>query len=454
MPMTRLTGWGRTAPSFADVVRPASAEAAGRAVAEAGPRGAIPRGLGRAYGDAAQNGGGTVVDCTALDRIGAIDDAGVIEVGGGTSLDTLARATYPQGWAPPVTPGTRFVTVGGAIASDVHGKNHHVDGSFSRHLLDFTLQLPSGEQRVVSAERDRALFDATTGGMGLTGVVVSARIRLRAVETRYVAADTRRTRNLADTMVALAETDGTQPLTAAWIDLLCGAREVGRGIVRSGHAAPLDALPAPLRAGALAYAPAWRPSLPVDAPNAVTSRTFVRALNALRYRRAEDRTGQIVAAEAFAAPLDGVGALHRLYGAAGLIQYQCALPRGEERALDDVVHSLAAMDAPATLAVLKRLGPGAGAPLSFPIEGWTLAVDFPAAALPAVRVILDRLDRRVAEAGGRVYLAKDARMRPEVVPLMYPRIEGWRAVQASVDPEGRLTSDLDRRLRLTAGSRR
>ena len=464
----RLTGWGCTAPSVATVVRVRSAADTGAALASAGVRGATARGLGRSYGDAAQNGGGTVLDCTCreaapgagdLAAIDAIDAArGTIAVGGGASLQAIQRAVLPNGWTLPVLPGTWHVTAGGAIASDVHGKSHHVDGSFGAHVEAFTLALPgatgdAGEVREVSRASDPALFDATTGGMGLTGVIVAATLRLAPVETRFVRFDSRRTPDLDATMRALVEGDAGHRYSVAWIDL-AGSR--GRGIVSTADHARLDDLPAPLRDARLdaperrlAGRPIPRPAVPPIVPVNLVTRVAVRWFNEAWFRRPEAR-GVLQPLAAYLAPLDAVRGWNRLYGPRGLIQYQFALPRGEEAELRAIVEAIAGAPAVPALAVLKRFGPGRDAPLSFPIEGWTLAVDFP--AVPSLGPFLDRLDRRVAAAGGRVYLAKDARMRAEMVPLMYPRIREWRETRARVDPRGVLTSDLDRRLQLTAAT--
>ena len=442
----RLTGWGRTAPSVATVVRPASRAEASAALDTIGARGVTARGLGRAYGDAAQNGGGTVLDCTALDAIGAVDaERGTVVAGGGASLDAIGRAIAAHGWVLPVVPGTRIVTVGGAIAADVHGKGHHRDGSFGAHVEAITLVLPDGETREVTRASDRALFDATTGGMGLTGVIAAATLRLeRASGT--VRVTTTRTRDLDATMLALVEADARHRYSVAWIDLVGGR---GRGIVGAADRIDLDAPSARGEAGRRAL----RLAVPAVVPVNLVRHASVRAFNELWLRR-PIRAEALQSFDAFNAPLDALGAWPRLYGPRGLLQYQCALPIGADAALRTIVEAIAD-GAPAVpaFAVLKRLGAAGDGPLSFPIEGWTLAVDFPAGA-PALGAFLDTLDERVAAAGGRVYLAKDARMRAEMVPLMYPRIDEWRETQARVDPRGVLTSDLDRRLGLTRGATR
>lgn len=449
-----LSGWGRTAPSAADVAHPYSSRQAAELLAVGSPRGVIARGLGRAYGDAAQNAGGLVLDCTGMDTRGRIDPAsGLVTVGGGLSLDVLARAAVPEGWFLPVTPGTRHITVGGAIAADVHGKNHHIDGSFSRHVSSLRLALPSGEVRKLSphgSAEDASLFWATVGGMGLTGVVVEATVRLTPVETRFMLVDTERASGLDDLMARMAEGDDRYRYTVAWVDLVTRGAAMGRGVLTRGDHAPLAALPSYALDGARTYEPrALLPAAP-PVPAQLLSRLTARAFNELWFRKAPaQRTDELQSLEAFFYPLDGVDRWKTVYGRRGFLQWQCVIPFGEERRLRAVIEAIVEGPVPATLAVLKRFGASSPGPLSFPLPGWTLAVDFPAVRGAEFAAHVDALDVAVAEAGGRLYLAKDSRMRPELLDVMYPRLIEWREARDVADPEHRLTSDLDRRLGLT-----
>ncbi|MFF5963871.1 FAD-binding protein [Streptomyces collinus] len=444
---TTVTGWGRTAPTAAWLIRPRTYEEAAAAVRDCGARGGIPRGLGRAYGDAAQNAGGSVLDMTALDRVHAIDaDGGTVLCDAGVSLHRLMEVLLPLGWFVPVTPGTRYVTVGGAIGADIHGKNHHVSGSFARHVLALELLTADGEIRTVIP--GTPLFDATAGGMGLTGVILTATIRLQPVETSLMSVDTERATDLDDLMARLAATDHRYRYSVAWIDLLARGAATGRAVLTRGDHAPLDALPARLRRDPLAFRTSRLPATPAILPEGLLSRTTVGLFNELWYRKApRARTGRLQRISGFFHPLDGVPHWNRVYGRGGFVQYQFVVGHGREDALRRIVRRISERRCPSFLAVLKRFGESDPGWLSFPVPGWTLALDIPA-GLPGLGAFLDELDEEVAAAGGRVYLAKDARLRPELLAAMYPRLDDFRELRARLDPRGVFVSDLARRLSL------
>ncbi|MFI8289113.1 FAD-binding oxidoreductase [Streptomyces sp. ms191] len=442
-----LTGWGRTAPTLARVHRPRTPEEAAEAVRSCGARGSIARGLGRAYGDAAQNAGGSVLDMTGLDRIRAVDaDAGVVVCDAGVSLHRLMEVLLPLGWFVPVTPGTRYVTVGGAIGADIHGKNHHVSGSFARHVASLDLLTADGRIRTVLPGTD--LFDATAGGMGLTGVIISATLRLLPVETSHVLVDTERAHDLDDLLARLTTGDHRYRYSVAWIDLLARGAATGRSVLTRGDHAPYDALPRRARRTPLAFRPGRLPAAPAFLPEGLLGRTTVGLFNELWYRRApRRRTGELQRIPAFFHPLDGVPHWNRVYGRGGFVQYQFVVGYGHEETLRRIVRRIARRGCPSFLAVLKRFGEGDPGWLSFPMPGWTLALDIPA-GITGLGAFLDELDEEVAQAGGRVYLAKDSRLRPDVLHAMYPRLADFRALRAALDPRSVFTSDLARRLAL------
>ncbi|MET8139112.1 FAD-binding oxidoreductase [Sphaerisporangium sp. NPDC005288] len=441
--MTFLTGWGRTAPTPATLVRPRTVEDLAALVAEAPTRGVIARGLGRAYGDAAQNAGGTVVDVTAMPDRWTLDPAtGVVTASAGMSLDALMRALVPLGWFVPVTPGTRYVTVGGAVAADVHGKNHHLDSSLGAHLRSLTLVTADGTVRVLTPDDD--LFWATVGGMGLTGLVAEASFACVPIETSRVSVDVERTRDLDHTLEVMAATDDRYRYTVAWIDLLARGPRMGRSVLTRGDHARRDELPA--GADPLAFAPASRLAAPPWAPNGLLNRLTVRAFNEAWYAKSRER--RVVQHLApFFHPLDSVAGWNRVYGSRGFVQYQFVVPSGEEATLRRIVSRLSGRGVVSFLTVLKRFGAGTPGMLSFPMPGWTLALDIPAGQ-DGLAGMLREFDGWVATAGGRLYLAKDSRMRADLLPAMYPRLDEWRKIRDSVDPTGVFRSDLARRLDL------
>ena len=445
-----LTGWGRTSPSTAQVCQPSGLEQIQALIQAASPASLIPRGLGRAYGNPAQCAGGTVLELAAFDQIRLDPSSGTVTAGAGVSLDALLRALVPAGFFLPVTPGTRNVTVGGALAADVHGKNHHGEGSFASHVM--RLQLVDGQGLVRELSPDdpasAAAFWATAGGMGLTGVITEVSFRLIPIETSLISVDTDRYSDLDALMAAMVEADTRYRYSVAWVDSLHPA---GRGVLTCGDHASLEQLrqQAPeLADNPLAYDPKALASAPPFLPGGLLNTWTVRAFNETWFRKApRHRVGELQAIGPYFHPLDGVGDWNRIYGPAGFLQYQFAIPDAASQLVGETLAALRKIGAPSFLTVLKRFGPSNPGPLSFPIPGWTLAADV-SAAIPGLFETLDQLDQAVAAAGGRLYLAKDSRQSATMLERSYPRLAEWREQRALLDPREVFSSDLARRVQL------
>jgi decaprenylphospho-beta-D-ribofuranose 2-oxidase len=413
------------------------------------PGAKIARGLGRSYNNAAQCGGGLVLSTARLNQIIELDPAtGLVTCEAGVSLEELMVAGLPSGWFVPVSPGTRQVTVGGAIAADVHGKNHHVAGSFARYVRSVDLLLPDGSGHTVTPESDPELFWATAGGMGLTGIIVRATVQLKRVGTSRLLVDTVRTADIDETMAVLSEHDHKYGYTVAWSDSMARGGSLGRSVITSGDFAEPEHLPEPQRADPFAFSPRARLGVPPGFPPGLISKYTVALANQAWYRKAPaSRSGEVQTIGKFFHPLDGIRNWNRVYGPGGFRQYQYVLPFGAEASVRRSFELVSAARGPSFVTVLKRFGEGDPGLLSFPMPGWTLALDFPART-PGLDDLLTQLDSVVVAAGGRVYLAKDSRVPPEVLAEMYPRLTDFRKFRAELDPHGILASDLSRRLQL------
>ena len=443
-----LTGWGCSPRSSSTVRFPATMGELERSIGDVGERGVVARGLGRSYGDAALNAGGTVVDTTGVARIELDEATGLVTATAGTSIDELLRVLVPRGRFVPVTPGTRYVTVGGAIAADIHGKNHHRVGSWCDAVRSLRLLVPSGEIIEATPDGTPDLFWATAGGMGLTGVIVDATFACPSIPSSQVLVDTVRTADLDGVMTAMVDEDHLYDYSVAWIDLMATGSSLGRSVLTRGRFAQIDELDPAHQRSPLAFDPKVRLAAPPWVPTGLLNSLSVRVFNEAWFRRApKHRTGELQSIAAFFHPLDAVRGWNRIYGTRGFLQWQFVIPDDDHETLRRIVAQLAEAGCTSFLAVLKRFGPGNSGMLSFPSAGWTLALDIPA-GLAGLGPLLDRLDVEVADAGGRIYLAKDSRMDRRLLDVMYPRLGEWREVQASVDPDGVLVSDLGRRLGL------
>jgi decaprenylphospho-beta-D-ribofuranose 2-oxidase len=445
-----LTGWARTAPTVAEVLSTPDLDVIARAVTQAGERGVIARGLGRSYGDPAQNAGGLVVDMTALDRIHSIDpDSALVDVDAGVSLDQLMREALPYGLWVPVLPGTRQVTIGGAIANDIHGKNHHSAGSFGNHVVSLELLTADGKVRTLTPDGPESeLFWATVAGIGLTGIILRAKIRMTRTETAYFKADIQRTANLDETLELV--TDGSEQnytYSSGWFDSMSRGKKLGRAAFQRGSLAKLDELPPKLRADPLKFNPGQLATLPDVFPNGLANKLSFTAIGELYYRKtAKNARDQIQSLTAFYHPLDLFGEWNRAYGSKGFLQYQFSTPLNAHEDLRRIIQKVADSGHVSFLNVFKAMGEGNPAPLSFPHPGWMVCLDFP--IKDGLSEFCQELDDDVLELGGRLYTAKDSRTSAGVFAQMYPRLDEWRKIRASVDPEGVFASDMSRRLKL------
>lgn len=443
-----VSGWGRYPTVTTDLVRPEKLADLPGVIREAD--GVVPRGLARSYGDAAAAPGGHTVLMTRLDRIVAFDEAtGTVRCEAGVSFEDLLSVFVPRGWFPPVTPGTKFVTVGGAVACDVHGKNHHCDGSFSAFVDRIDLLVASGETVSCSRDDDPDLFWATVGGMGLTGIITEVTFRLRRVETAYIEVHRHKARNLDEAFALFDRLEPDFPYSVAWIDCLASGDARGRSVLMLGDHAALGDLDARQRAAPLDVRPGRRLRVPLDMPGRLLNRATMRAFNAAYYGLAPGRPDRrVVRFDSFFYPLDFLWDWNRMYGRRGFVQYQCVFPsEASHEALSEMLRRCAAEGKGSFLAVLKRFGPQEGW-LSFPRPGYTLTLDMP--VKDGLWPFLDGLDQLVVEHGGRVYLAKDARLDPATFREMYPAFPKWLGVKRRVDPENRFTSALAERLALAS----
>lgn len=433
--------------------RPSSCDEAAELLRNGGLTPVTPRGLGRSYGDASYDGRGVVLDSRGLDRYVAFDETtGLLRCEAGVSFADIVRTFVPRGWFLPTTPGTQFVTVGGAIAADVHGKNHHRVGSLGEHVVEFMLLLASGEVVRCARDENPDLFFATLGGMGLTGFVVDATIRLSRIETAYVTVDYRRSRCLDDSLEAFEQGDGSYEHSVAWVDCLATGESLGRGVVmRANHATRAD-LPARASANPLALPPRRPWSVPCAPPVSPLRPWTIRLFNEAFYAAHPDRRA-VVDIGRFFYPLDAVRGWNLLYGPKGFIQYQAFFPRATSmQGLRELLSKVSESGVASFLAVMKSCGKADGGLLSYLEPGHTLALDIPWHGSDAhMRELCGAFDAVLLRHGGRIYLAKDALTTAETFRTMYPRLAEFQSVRRRVDPAGRFSSALGRRLGIVGG---
>ncbi len=407
----------------------------------------IARGSGGSYGDAALNQQGEIILTGRLDRFLEFDEQqGIISVESGISLNKILQLIVPRGWFLPVTPGTAEVSLGGCVAADVHGKNHRYAGSLGQHVRSLELITAAGERLHCSPMLYPQLFWATIGGMGLTGIIGIVNLQLKRIETAYMHVQHQVAQNLAQVFDAFAKEDEWE-YSVAWLDTLNASS--GRGVIIKANHADLAKLPTSQQQQAFSTPVSYRYKVPFYFPQALLHPMWVKSFNKAYYHHlAKKNYPCLLAYPDYFYPLDRISNWPRLYGRRGFIQYQCVLPeKSAYAAIDNLLKTLGRNKQPIYLAVLKRFGNANLAPLSFPLSGFTLALDMPIRN-EKLFTCLDELDAVVIDAGGRIYLAKDARLKPEAFRAMYPRYPEWLATKQKWDPHNKFSSSLARRLQI------
>jgi FAD/FMN-containing dehydrogenase len=443
-----LSGWGRYPSVSSHVLRPEKRTAL-QSLVERDEDSLLARGAGRSYGDAALSTNGRTVLTDRLDRMQSFDpETGVLRAEAGLRLREILTTFVPRGWFLPVTPGTKEVTLGGAVAFDVHGKNHHRDGGISNFVREIELLTADGQVRTCSREENADLFWATVSGAGLTGIITEVVLELRPIETAYIAERTLKATDIDDAFRLFEEHESDYPYSVAWIDCLADGTNLGRSHLMFGRHASLDQLDEAQRREPLAYTPDHLARMPFDLPEGLLNTCTVSTFNRLYYARQQARDRSTTTGiDPFFYPLDAIDDWNRMYGASGFTQFQCVLPMADSYdGLVEILRRVQKSGLASFLAVLKRMGESDNGLLTFPMRGYTLALDIP--RRDGIATLMDDLHETVVAYGGRVYLAKDAYLRPDAFRAMYPQLDDWLDIKQQVDPDHRFTSAQARRLQL------
>jgi decaprenylphospho-beta-D-ribofuranose 2-oxidase len=441
------SGWGNFHKETGYLYRPENYKGLKEILRSCGQRNYISRGMGRSYGDTALNSQNGVILHTRLNRFLTFDEqTQVLECETGVTFEEIIESFLPRGYFLPVTPGTKYVTVGGAIANDVHGKNHHKDGSISDHIVDFQMLLASGEIITCSRLENQEIFWATIGGIGLTGIILSARIKLIRVESSYIEVDYKKAANLYEAIDMLSETGEQYQYSVAWIDCLSTDRSMGRSVLMLGNHASRDQLngkePFSLKGKR-------RLNMPFNLPSLALNPYSIKTFNSVYYHRFKDASGVIVDYDSFFYPLDMISNWNRMYGSAGFIQYQVVFPPETSRkGLTKLLHKLSQVRCLSFLAVLKAFGEKGYGLLAFPRKGYTLALDIPVRGGAEFLAFIQELDEIVLACAGVLYLAKDSLMSPNTFARMYPELPKFREIKAQIDPDAIFSSSMARRLNI------
>jgi decaprenylphospho-beta-D-ribofuranose 2-oxidase len=440
-----ISGWGNYPRAESRIIVPGAPDDLRRKVVS--ERTLIARGHGRSYGDASI-GAGATLSMRSLDRMIAFDaGAARLTVEAGVLLADIIETFLPRGFFPPVVPGTRYVTVGGMVAANIHGKNHHKTGGFGRHVEQITMVLADGSQCVCSPRDNVELFRATIGGMGLTGIIVDVTFRLMPVETAFIRQETIVAPNL-DAVMRAFEDSRDWTYSVAWIDCLARGAALGRSLLFRGEHASRDDLGETSVAFPAGFARRRSPSVPFNVPAIVLNRAVVRAFNSWYFANGRRAAAPgVVGCLPYFFPLDSISNWNRIYGRRGFVQHQCVLPKGRSRdGIGEILDLVSGRGSPSFLAVLKLLGPDDAGLMAFPMDGYTLALDFPVNR--GTLELLEELDRRVCAHGGRIYLAKDARQSRETFESGYPNVAAFRALRRDTGSRDRFNSLQSARLGL------
>jgi len=438
-----LSGWGNIPKSTSKVSYPRDAEEVTEALQI---NKVLPRGLGRSYADQATNSNHIVMKMERMNHFLSFNEAnGILECEAGVTLEEIIVALAPRGWFPTITPGTKYITIGGAIANDVHGKAHHKDGSFVNCVYSFTVLLPDGTIVKASRKENADLFWANFGGLGLLGTILTAKIQLRKIETTYFIQKAIVATGIDEMLHAIEESDNQYRYSVAWIDPMAKGKHLGKGVLTIGNHATLKDLPVSLRSNPLKLGKKPKLTVPFYLPGFVLNPLTIRMLDAALYWK-QKSAPQISHYENFFYPLDMINSWNRGYGKRGFIQYQFVIPLHNGREyIKNILTEIANSNCIPFLNVLKKFGKGQGL-LSFPMEGYTFAIDFP--ITKKLKPFTQRLDQMILQMGGRIYLGKDAFLDEATFKAMYPQHKEWLAVKRKYDPHNVFTSDLGRRIGL------
>ena len=445
-----IHGWGNTKTVGVDIKTPKNLEQIKNIIKKSARESILARGLGRSYGDSAQLEKGTILKLTEFKKIKLNKEKSELTVGAGVSFEEILKYIVPLGFFLPVVPGTKFITLGGAIASDVHGKNHHKDGSFGNFLKRVLILNSSSEIIEIGPNQpfskdEIEMFWATVGGLGLTGIIIEATFSLKKISTSFMKVHTMRFNNIDSMMRKMIETDEEYEYSVAWIDSL--NKNISGILTCANHAIENEVKNKKINEK-LIYKTKTSFNIHSFFNVNLINNLSIKLFNELWFRRAHKKNkSEIQTISKFFHPLDGLQNWNKLYGKKGFYQYQFVVPDESKGLIKKLIKELKQKNIPSFLCVLKRLGDGNNAMLSFPIKGWTLSLDFPSSN-PKILPLLNKYDELIQKAGGKIYLAKDARLSPKIFRKIYNRIIEWNKIRARMDKNNLFQSDISKRLKI------